>query len=191
MMSSGTHTLLPPHVLPSSACLLISWGGGRKLPPFLPKRCLSIFALSPSRSSNPPMHVVCADCEFDRFCEREAQREKNQTICSIRQPTQPHVWTLDHLHQLSPFSSSSRGHLCSRVENTLFTTKAEKKSFSFEEQKAARAFKVYLHGDEGVSAFSALIDQFAGEISKGYPQRSPMWGIQTANGCLIVLYDWI
>lgn len=48
LMSSGTHTLLPPHILPSSsACLLISLGGGRKLPPFLPKRRLSISTLLP------------------------------------------------------------------------------------------------------------------------------------------------
>lgn len=126
--------------------------------PFLPKCRLSIATLYPSFSSNPSMHVVFADCKFDRSSEGETQRERNQTISSIRQPTPTYVWTIYHLHQLSQFSSFSRRHLCSQVENILFTTKAEK-PFSFEEQKASTSFwGLFVSRGGSLSAFSALID---------------------------------
>lgn len=78
------------------------------------------------------------DCKFD------GPSEGNQTISSIRRPTQTHVWTF------SFFSSFSRRHLCSRAENTLFTPKAEKNLLTLKNKKQRQPFKADLHLEEGL-----------------------------------------
>lgn len=139
-MSSGTRTF----VNRSPVFASLQAVGVKCLPFFLN----AVFPHLHSFSANPSIHAVFRDFRlWQVFRERETQREKNQTIPSIRQPTQTHVGTLHHLHQLSQFSFFlfSRRHLCSQVENTPFTTKAQKNHLALKNRKARQAFKVYLH----------------------------------------------
>ena len=76
-----SHTLLPPHILPSSACLLISLGGGRKLPPFLPKR---VFPSPLSFPPAPPILLCCVVLRWLRlwqvFREGNAEGEESNNL---------------------------------------------------------------------------------------------------------------
>lgn len=76
-----SHTLLPPHILPSSACLLISLGGGRKLPPFLPKRVFPSPLFFPPA---PPILLCCVVLRWLRlwqvFREGNAEGEESNNL---------------------------------------------------------------------------------------------------------------
>lgn len=139
-MSSGTHTLLPPHILPSSACLLISLGGGRKLPPFLPKRRLSISPLFfPPAPPIPPCMLFSLIASLTGL-QREKRRGRG--IKQSPQLDSPHKRTSElytifiscrsfHLSVADTFVPELKTH-CSQQRH--------RKPFSFEEQKAATSF---------------------------------------------------
>lgn len=139
LMSSGTHTLLPPHVLPSSACLLISSGGGRKLPPFLLKRRFSISTLLPPAPPILPYKLFSTIASLTGL-----QREKRggRGIKQSPQLDSPHKRTSE-LYTIFISCRSFHFPVADTFVPELKTHRSQqrqRKPFSFEEQKAATSF---------------------------------------------------
>lgn len=137
LMSSGTRTLLPPHALPSSACLLISLGGGRKVPPLLPKRRLS--TLFPAA---PPILLCMLFLLIASLTGLQREERRGRGIKQSPQLDSPHKRTSE-LHTI--FISCRSFHLS--VADTFVpelkthcSQQRQRKPFSFEEQKAATSF---------------------------------------------------
>lgn len=139
LMSSGTHTLLPPHILPSSACLLISSGSGRKLPPFLLKRRFSISTLPPPAPPILPYKLFSAIASLTGL-QREKRRGRG--IKQSPQLDSPHKGTSElytifiscrsfHFPVVDTFVPELKTHR---------SQQSQRKPFSFEEQKAATSF---------------------------------------------------
>lgn len=125
--------------LPSSACLLISVGRGRKLPPFLLKRRFSISTRLPPCSVSPSIHVVFSDCEFDRSSERES---RGRGIKQSPQLDSPHK-RASELYTIFISCRSFHFPVADTFVPELKTHRSQqrqRKPFSFEAQKAATSF---------------------------------------------------
>lgn len=137
LMSSGTHTLLPPHVLPSSACLLISSGGGRKLPPFLLKRRFSISTLLP-----PPILPYKLFSTIASLTGLQREKRGGRGIKQSPQLDSPHKRTSE-LYTIFISCRSFHFPVADTFVPELKTHRSQqrqRKPFSSEEQKAATSF---------------------------------------------------
>lgn len=150
-MSSGTHTLLPPHILPSSACLLISLGSGRKLPPFLPKCRLSISTLFPPV---PPILLCMLFSLIASLTGLQREKRRGRGIKQSPQLDSPHKRT----SELYIPSSSVVAVFIFQLQTPLFPSwkhtvhnKGRENHLALKNRKPRQAFKVYLHWEEGVS----------------------------------------
>lgn len=157
-MSSGTRTLLPPHTLPSSACLLISLGGGRKLSPFLPKRRFSISTLFPLA---PPILLCMLFSAIVSLTGLQREKRRGRGIKQSTQLDSPHKRTSE-LHTIFISCCSFHFSVADTFVPKLKTHRSQqrqRKPFSFKEEKAATSFKgVFALRGGSLSAFSPLID---------------------------------
>lgn len=149
-MSSGTHRLLPPHILPSSACLLISLGSGRKLPLFLPKRRLSISTLFPPI---PPIFLCMLFSLIASLTGLQREKHRGRGIKQSPQLDGPHKRT----SELNIPSSSVVAVFIFQSQTPLFQcwkhtvhNKGRGNHLALKNRKLRQAFKVYLHREEGV-----------------------------------------